>query len=131
MLLQLLTAWKNAADKVTTNKHHDPTLNQDPGINKPDMITTLRMAEGFALVILCHIRAAPRKLAFMVLKEVKVLFKMLNAKLDELTTLDALDKCCCEVAKTSTSMMPLPDKTAVMAASNLEFQWLIERNSSQ
>ena len=118
---------------MTTNKHHDPTLNQDPGNARPDMVTTLRMAEGFALVILCHIRAAPRRLAFMVLKEVKTLFKILNVlpKLDELPVLDALDKCCCEVAKLATSMMPLPDKTVVMAASNLEFQWLIDRTSSQ
>ena len=107
----------------------DPTRH-DP--NKPDMATTLHMAEGFALVMLCHIRTPPRRLAFLILKEVKTLFKTLNAlKNDELTVLDALDKCCCEVARLSINMMPIQDKTVVQAASNLEFQWLIDRTSSQ
>jgi hypothetical protein len=43
---QLLTAWKNAVDKVAA-KSHDLTRH-DP--NRPDLATTLHMAEGFALV---------------------------------------------------------------------------------
>ena len=109
----------------------DPTLSQDPNSSKPDMATTLHMAEGFALVMFCHIRSSPRRLAFHTLKEVKTLFKILNVQDDEIPVLDALDKCCCDVAKLSASMMPLPDKTVVMAASSLEFQWLVDRTSSQ
>ena len=56
MLLQLLTAWKNSVDKVSGNSRMDPTLSQDPNSSKPDMATTLHMAEGFALVMFCHIR---------------------------------------------------------------------------
>ncbi len=43
---QLLTAWKNAVDKIAA-KSHDLTRH-DP--NRPDLATTLHMAEGFALV---------------------------------------------------------------------------------
>ena len=130
MIVQLLTAWKNSADKVTNaNPGSDPTMNHDP-INRPDMATTLHMAEGFALVMLCHIRQAPRRLAYVILKEVKTIFKTLIPKLDEIPVLDALDKCCCEVAQMSAHMMPLPDKTFILAASTLEFQWLVERTSS-
>ena len=114
MLWQLLTTWKNAAEKVPNKQKTDldPTKH-DP--TKPDMATTLHMAEGFALVMLCHIRTPPRRLAFLILKEVKTLFKMLNAlKNDEMTVLDALDKCCCDVAKLSVNMMPIQDKTLVL-----------------
>ena len=114
MLWQLLTTWKNAAEKVPNKQKTDldPTKH-DP--TKPDMATTLHMAEGFALVMLCHIRTPPRRLAFLILKEVKTLFKMLNAlKNDEMTVLDALDKCCCDVAKLSVNMMPIQDKTFVL-----------------
>ena len=70
MLVQLLTAWKNSADKVANaDPGSDPTMNHDSN-NRPDMATTLHMAEGFALVMLCHIRTAPRRLAFLILKEV-------------------------------------------------------------
>ena len=57
-------------------------------------------------------------MAFHTLKEVKTLFRILNVKMnDEMPVLDALDKCCCEVAKLSASMMPLPGKIFFMAAS--------------
>ena len=60
----------------------------------------------------CHIRSAPRRLAFHSLKEVKALFKILNVNMNnEIPVLDALDKCSSEVAKLSASMMPLPGQT--------------------
>ena len=102
MLLQLLTAWKNSADKAGNGKNSqmDQTLSQDPNSSKPDIATTLHMAEGFALVMFCHIRSAPRRLAFHSLKEVKALFKILNVNMNnEIPVLDALDKCSSEVAK--------------------------------
>ena len=111
MLLQLLTAWKNSAEKAGNGKNSqmDQTLSQDPNSSKPDIATTLHMAEGFALVMFCHIRSAPRRLAFHSLKEVKALFKILNVNMNnEIPVLDALDKCSSEVAKLSASMMPLP-----------------------
>ncbi len=127
MLLQLLTAWKNTADRIVA-KSLDPTR-QEP--NRPDMATTLHMAEGFALVMFCHIRTAPRRLAFHILKEVITLFKTLCATRDSSTVLDALDKCTSDVVRECAHIMPLPDKTAALAASSLDFQWLIDRTSSQ
>ena len=85
---------------------------------------------------------------------------MLSAlKNDEMTVLDALDKCGCDVARLvfifvvcfylhlpdvclhfcfvyiffrlALNMMPIQDKQVVQAASSLEFQWLIDRTSSQ
>jgi hypothetical protein len=70
-----LNAWKNAVDKVPT-KSSDVTRSEG---NRPDLATTLHTAEAFALVMLCHIRLALRKLALNILKEVKQLFKLLGA----------------------------------------------------
>ena len=46
IVYQLLNAWRNAVDKVVAAKPHD-TTRHDP--NRPDLTTTLHMAEGFAL----------------------------------------------------------------------------------
>ena len=40
------------------------------------------------------------------------------------SVLDALDKTAQEVAESCTHLMPIPDKTTVMASSATEFQWL-------
>jgi len=77
-----LNAWKNAVDKVPS-KSSDVTR---PESNRPDLATTLHMAEGFALVMLCHIRLALRKLAVNILKEVKQLFKLLGALREDLVS---------------------------------------------
>lgn len=66
MVFQLLTAWRNAIDRIAA-KSYD-TTRHDP--NRPDLATTLHMAEGFAMVMLCHCRIAPRRLAVHILKEV-------------------------------------------------------------
>lgn len=47
----------------------DPTLSREH--QRPDLATTLHMAEGFALVILCHCRLTTRRIALMILKEVR------------------------------------------------------------
>ena len=50
----------------------DPTLSREH--QRPDLATTLHMAEGFALVILCHCRLTTRRIAHMILKEVSLSF---------------------------------------------------------
>ena len=88
MVSQLLAAWRNAADKVPGQlgagaagagagagamKRQKSSLTatpRDDAANRPDLATTLHMAEGFALVMLCHCRIATRKICYMILKEV-------------------------------------------------------------
>ena len=48
----------------------DPTLSREH--QRPDLATTLHMAEGFALVMLCHCRLTTRRIALMILKEVSL-----------------------------------------------------------
>ena len=76
-------------------------------LSRPDLPTTLHMAEGFALVMLCHLRMAPRRLSLHILREVKALFKLTGAHLSEMTVLDALDKCAGDVVETCSAVIPV------------------------
>lgn len=82
------------------------------------------MAEGFALVMLCHCRLTTRRIALLILKEAKQLFKVLGAQREELTVLDALDKSSNEVVNANLHLMPIQDRTSAANAITLDFQWL-------
>lgn len=59
--------------------------------------TTLHLVEGFALIMLCNYRPAPRKLAVHILKEVKSIMKLIGIPETELPLIDVIDKCCPQV----------------------------------
>ena len=63
---------------------------------KPEipLSTTLHLVEGFALIILCNYRPAPRKLAVHIMKEVKSIMKLLGIPETEVPLIDVVDKCC-------------------------------------
>ena len=128
----------------------DPTLSREH--QRPDLATTLHMAEGFALVILCHCRLTTRRIAHMILKEVsfilflynclgmcyfvgywypclypqvKNLFNVLGSLREECTVLDALDRSAATVVEECSALIPQSDKTAALnAKSALDFQWI-------
>jgi hypothetical protein len=56
------------------------------------------MVEGFALVLLCNYRPAPRKLSVHIMKEVKTILKLLGIE-SEVPLIDVIDKCCPQVSK--------------------------------
>lgn len=61
--------------------------------------TTMHFVEGFALVMLCNCRSYPRKLAVMILKEVKNLSRALGLPETEPYLIDVIDKCCPQVCR--------------------------------
>lgn len=65
--------------------------------NDIPLATTLHFVEGYALVLLCNYRPYLRKLAAMILKEVKNLMKALGIPETEPPLLDVIDKCCPQV----------------------------------
>lgn len=66
--------------------------------NEIPLATTLHFVEGYALVLLCNYRPYLRKLAAMILKEVKNLMKALGIPETEPPLLDVIDKCCPQVS---------------------------------
>lgn len=66
---------------------------------KPEipLSTTLHLVEGFALVMLCNYRPAPRKLAVHIMKEVKSIMKLLGIPETESSLIDSIDQCSSQV----------------------------------
>lgn len=86
--------------------HHHPPSSSNASMTSDGkkveipIATTLNLVEGFALVILCNYRPAPRRLAVHILKEIKCIMKLLGMSDAEMTPLiDVMDKCCGKVCK--------------------------------
>ena len=104
------TAHQHSTGTTSTNS----SVNSNSGIHLPSsatsaassdvarkpeipMSTTLHLVEGFALVMLCNYRPAPRKLALYIMKEVKCIMKLLGIPETEPPLIDVIDKCCPQV----------------------------------
>lgn len=74
-----------AASEVTSKKNEQP------------LGTTMHLVEAYALVMLCNCRSFPRKLAVMILKEIKNLVKALGLPETEPPLIDVIDKSCPQV----------------------------------
>uniref|UniRef100_A0A1S4MY51 Uncharacterized protein n=1 Tax=Pediculus humanus subsp. corporis TaxID=121224 RepID=A0A1S4MY51_PEDHC len=144
MLLQLLTCWKNALTSSSGRTHKDVvdgsrTLTKEcPSARKTDLTradnvwSMFHLVEGLALVMLCQCRLCPRRLSVHILKEVKNLLKVLNYPENDvdLPAIDIIDKCCPHVVEKCLGVLPPAEKSAVLAASNIDLQWIADRSSS-
>ncbi|KAK8723927.1 hypothetical protein OTU49_011608 [Cherax quadricarinatus] len=137
MLLQLLTAWRNALTNSTTTTNANK---RDPGVGdlhhlhlhqRGDHSDVLRLAEGFALVLLCSCRQAPRRVAVAIMREVKLLAKALSEE-DPINhpVIDVMDKWCGSVVEGVLSLLPPGERSAVAATTTIDLQWLADRSSS-
>ncbi|XP_055840446.1 protein furry isoform X2 [Episyrphus balteatus] len=97
--------------------------------NEVPLITTLHFVEGFALVLLCNCRPFLRKLAAIILKEVKNLMKALGIPETEPPVIDVIDKCLPQVLEKCLPHLPQAEKTAILNANAIDLQWIAERSS--
>ncbi|XP_050332933.1 protein furry isoform X2 [Bactrocera neohumeralis] len=97
--------------------------------NEIPLVTTLHFVEGFALVLLCNYRPFLRKLAAMILKEVKNLMKALGIPETEPPVIDVIDKSCAQVLEKCLPHLPPSEKTAILNANAIDLQWIAERTS--
>uniref|UniRef100_A0AAG5D1F0 Cell morphogenesis protein N-terminal domain-containing protein n=1 Tax=Anopheles atroparvus TaxID=41427 RepID=A0AAG5D1F0_ANOAO len=93
------------------------------------LATTMHMVEGLALVMLCNCRSQPRKFAVSILKEVKMLKKLLGIPEPEPALIDVIDRCCPQVLEKCLHMLPQTDRTAMLNANVIDLQWIVDRNS--
>ncbi|XP_035794162.1 protein furry-like isoform X3 [Anopheles albimanus] len=93
------------------------------------LATTMQMVEGLALVMLCNCRSQPRKFAVSILKEVKMLKKLLGIPETEPPLIDVIDRCCPQVLEKCLHMLPQTDRTAMLNANVIDLQWIVDRNS--
>lgn len=90
--------------------------------------SVLHLVEALALVMLCNYRVSSRRVSVLILKEVKCLLKLLNCS-EEQSVIDVIDACCPQAVDKCLSLLPVTEKTALQGISNVDLQWLVDRNS--
>ncbi|XP_076807227.1 protein furry homolog-like isoform X2 [Clavelina lepadiformis] len=102
-LVQLITGWRNKSNvpyqSTSFASRHRTGKVSEIHERKNSFSPLINHLQGFALVLLCNNRSVTRKLACLLLKEVKTLARTLNCnKLEEDLCIDALDRLCPETA---------------------------------
>ncbi|XP_054160326.1 protein furry-like isoform X2 [Oppia nitens] len=137
MLLQLLTSWKNALQNSTTSTSggKDQTTSgaaeSGSALTKNEhLVNVLHNVEALALVMLCYCRQPVRRIAAHILKEVKVLFKLLFAGKDyDEPVASVMDRMCPQIVELCFPFLPSGEKSAIISVSlNVDLHWLAERS---
>lgn len=104
-MLKVGTSNSNSSGTSSLNSSGVSSMTQPTVVNLTDpqkknempLATTFHYVQGFALVLLCNSRPFIRKLATLILKEVKTLMKSLGLLEIEPPLIDVIDKCCPQV----------------------------------
>uniref|UniRef100_G1NQB3 FRY microtubule binding protein n=1 Tax=Meleagris gallopavo TaxID=9103 RepID=G1NQB3_MELGA len=127
LLLQLLTQWKlviHTPGKLIPNgSSHRIQTERSPYSN------VLHAVEGFALVLLCSFQVATRKLAVLILREIRALFLALGqAEDDDRPMIDVMDQLSSSILE-SFIHVAVSDSTTIPLTHNVDLQWLVEWNA--
>ena len=131
MLYQLLTSWKNSLQNPNVN--HKDQLHPDLASNKSEHLANVfHNVEALALVMICYCRQPVRRIAAHILKEVKILSKLLNVgKEGDEAVASVMDRMCPKVVELCFPYLPSSEKSSIISASfNVDLQWLAERSGS-
>uniref|UniRef100_A0A8D2MWM7 FRY microtubule binding protein n=1 Tax=Zonotrichia albicollis TaxID=44394 RepID=A0A8D2MWM7_ZONAL len=131
LLLQLLTQWKlvihtpgKASEQLIPNgSSHRMQSERSPYSN------VLHAVEGFALVLLCSFQVATRKLAVLILREIRSLFLALGqAEDDDRPMIDVMDQLSSSILE-SFIHVAVSDSTTIPLTHSVDLQWLVEWNA--
>ncbi|KAG8452837.1 hypothetical protein GDO86_004577 [Hymenochirus boettgeri] len=138
LLLQLLTQWKiviqtpgkcheqakmRTSELIPNGSSHRMQSERGPYSN------VLHAVEGFALLLLCSFQVATRKVAVLILKEVRALFIALGqAEEDDKPMIDVLDQLSHSILE-SFAHVAVSDSATQPFAHNVDLQWLVEWNA--
>uniref|UniRef100_A0A663FEW3 FRY microtubule binding protein n=1 Tax=Aquila chrysaetos chrysaetos TaxID=223781 RepID=A0A663FEW3_AQUCH len=129
LLLQLLTQWKlvihtpgKASEQLIPNgSSHRIQSERSPYSN------VLHAVEGFALVLLCSFQVATRKLAVLILREIRALFLALGqAEDDDRPMIDVMDQLSSSILE---SFIHVAVSDSVSTTLLVDLQWLVEWNA--
>ncbi|XP_029647107.1 protein furry isoform X5 [Octopus sinensis] len=135
MLVQLLARWKNNSSPQKTPPtcvKNLQTTNIEDHMEKPNPTSfyVLHEVEGLALVMLCSIRLVTRKLALLLLKEVRCILGTNESAQAEVSTpclLDMMNTHSPAAVKQVLPYLPASEKAAVLVVSNIDLQWILDR----
>ncbi|XP_033097375.1 protein furry homolog [Anneissia japonica] len=123
MLVQLLSQWR-----TSELGKEEKTLSRAPYERNP-FANTLNMVEGFSLVFLCSCRPITRRLAVVLLKEVRMLFGILGySRVDDDAVIDIIDRACATIVESFLNQLPPAERAAVIATPSIDLHWLVERS---
>ncbi|XP_037983348.1 protein furry homolog isoform X4 [Motacilla alba alba] len=138
LLLQLLTQWKlvihtpgkaseqaktRSAELIPNGSSHRIQSERSPYSN------VLHAVEGFALVLLCSFQVATRKLAVLILREIRSLFLALGqAEDDDRPMIDVMDQLSSSILE-SFIHVAVSDSTTIPLTHSVDLQWLVEWNA--
>uniref|UniRef100_A0A8C8VNW5 FRY microtubule binding protein n=1 Tax=Pelusios castaneus TaxID=367368 RepID=A0A8C8VNW5_9SAUR len=131
LLLQLLTQWKLQHSRIflislqliPNGSSHRMQSERSPYSN------VLHAVEGFALVLLCSFQVATRKLAVLILREIRALFLALGqAEDDDRPMIDVMDQLSSSILD-SFIHVAVSDSTTLPLTHNVDLQWLVEWNA--
>uniref|UniRef100_A0A8C8VNV8 FRY microtubule binding protein n=1 Tax=Pelusios castaneus TaxID=367368 RepID=A0A8C8VNV8_9SAUR len=138
LLLQLLTQWKLVIH--TPGKASEQTKNRSSELipngsshrmqsERSPYSNVLHAVEGFALVLLCSFQVATRKLAVLILREIRALFLALGqAEDDDRPMIDVMDQLSSSILD-SFIHVAVSDSTTLPLTHNVDLQWLVEWNA--
>uniref|UniRef100_A0A670I083 FRY microtubule binding protein n=1 Tax=Podarcis muralis TaxID=64176 RepID=A0A670I083_PODMU len=125
LLLQLLTQWKlvmhtpgKASEQLIPNGSAHRTQTE-----RSSYSNVLHAVEGFALVLLCSFQVATRKLAVLILREIRALFLD-----DDRPMIDVMDQLSSSILE-SFIHVAVSDSTTLPLTHNVDLQWLVEWNA--
>ncbi|OXB81420.1 UNVERIFIED_CONTAM: hypothetical protein H355_001637 [Colinus virginianus] len=138
LLLQLLTQWKlvihtpgkaaeqakaRSSELIPNGSSHRIQTERSPYSN------VLHAVEGFALVLLCSFQVATRKLAVLILREIRALFLALGqAEDDDRPMIDVMDQLSSSILE-SFIHVAVSDSTTIPLTHSVDLQWLVEWNA--
>ncbi|GAB1603756.1 protein furry-like isoform X6 [Argonauta hians] len=136
MLVQLLARWKhtsaapNKTSSASVKNASVPDVTEEMAEPNPKNFYVLHEVEGLALVMLCSIRLVTRKLALLLLKEVRCILTTTESAQSGLSApclLDMMNQHSLAAMKMILPYLPASEKAAVLVASNIDLQWILDR----
>ncbi|KAK6173602.1 hypothetical protein SNE40_017022 [Patella caerulea] len=140
MLMQLLVQWKsnnnnnNSNNSNTTSKDAQSNKLQDRSgdtaqpTNQIVSLDVLHEVEGLALVMMCSCRMMTRKLAVILLKEVRNIFNSYSAtQVYNPCLLDAIDRACPTILERLHQYLPPAEKSIYLTLCNIDLSWVVDK----
>jgi len=134
MLAQLLIQWRMALLQpagTTTDKYLEMSMHCSKTADDKEThsVHTIYCVEGFALAMLCSIKAMHRKLAFTVLREVRQLYKILYPENKDPLVMDIIESGAPSVIEKALSCVSGSDKSSLGLSPQMDLSLLAEKSA--
>ncbi|XP_057312815.1 protein furry homolog-like [Hydractinia symbiolongicarpus] len=134
MLAQMLIQWRNAVVQPVapvTDKYLEMSMHCSKTADNKEVhsVHTLHAVEGFALAMLCSIKAMHRKLALTLLKELRLLYKTLYPDGKEERAIDVIEDNAALVIERALVYVSGSDKSSLGLSPQMDLYLLAEKSA--